>query len=104
MFITVSSVPDQAPTARFEDGTNLRDLKIVAEQATTEQVAEALQAEGWGTTDAEHAWLNLAALRGLSVGAGTAEADFDGLVAYATNKGWISEDGASVRAHIESVA
>lgn len=68
-------------------------------------VAAAL--DGLGRLDGEHAWLDVAALRrcaGVNIGddvrAGW-EAGFDGMIAYASSKGWTN--GGAVRAHVERV-
>lgn len=69
-------------------------------------VAAAL--DGLGRLDGSHVWLDVPALRdraGSLVGRdGRAdwEAGFDGMIAYATSKGWVA-DGA-VRAHLEREA
>lgn len=55
--------------------------------------------------DGEHVWLDVAAARA----AGAEEApdatafteQFDGMIAYATSKGWTNEAGTHVRAHVE---
>lgn len=53
--------------------------------------------------DGQHVWLDIAALRSaLPVEARARIADYDGMIAYATRKGWVDEAGISVRAHITS--
>jgi hypothetical protein len=62
---------------------------------------------GLGTADADvrHAWLRIDGIRGL---AGARARDprwsrrFEGMVEYARGTGWVSPDGASIRAHVES--
>ena len=54
-----------------------------------------------------HAWLDPTVLRheaSLSIPEADRQAwfgRFDGMIAYATSKGWMSPDGSAVRAHIE---
>ncbi|MCF7549924.1 hypothetical protein [Pseudonocardia sp. WMMC193] len=52
--------------------------------------------------DGEHVMIDVAAIRRL---AGTVPAgwedDLAGMLAYAQKKGWTSEDGSAVRAHVE---
>jgi hypothetical protein len=54
--------------------------------------------------DAEHVWVDIANLRAAVLarvddpGVGD---QFDGVIAYATSKGWLDESGTHVRAHIE---
>jgi len=55
--------------------------------------------------DADHVWVDIANLRAAVLARrdhepGVAE-QFDGVIAYATSKGWLDESGTLVRAHIE---
>ena len=56
--------------------------------------------------DADHVWVDIANLRAAVLaraddpGVG---AQFDGVIAYATSKGWLDETGTHVRAHVERV-
>jgi hypothetical protein len=58
---------------------------------------------GWGRVDGDHVWVNVESLRRAAAGRVGArwDADFAGMVDYARVKGWVSEDGAAIRAHIE---
>ena len=58
----------------------------------------------------EHVWLDIAAFKAAAVATLPADeqaeldnwADgFDGMIAYATSKGWTNADGTAVRAHVE---
>jgi hypothetical protein len=53
--------------------------------------------------DGAHVMIPVATLRRLAAGRVPDgwDADFDGMLAYARSKGWLSEDGNSVRAHLE---
>lgn len=53
--------------------------------------------------DGTHAWLYIERLRsaGSGLGPGWAEG-FDGMVGYARQQGWQSDDGRSVRAHVDN--
>jgi hypothetical protein len=62
---------------------------------------------GLGRPDGSHVWLSVAELR-FAAAATVAEQDradwlkgFDGMIAYATSKGWTDESGTHVRAHVE---
>ncbi len=70
------------------------------EAATRKQ----LQADDVGRLeDDETAWINVAAVRKLAegrVGVDWAER-FQGMLDYAFSKGWLSDDGAAIQAHIE---
>jgi len=62
-----------------------------------EELGEVLPAGG-------HLMVPLETLRRLAAGrvGPTWEQDLDEMIAYATRKGWLSEDGARVRAHLET--
>ena len=54
--------------------------------------------------DGEHVWLDIAAARASGADAsadGEWSAQFDGMIAYATSKGWTDGAGTHVRAHVE---
>jgi len=75
----------------------LRDIGIYAAQGM-------LQADDVGRLeDSNTAWINVAAVRKLAegqVGPDWSER-FQQMVDYAASKGWVSEDGADLQAHIE---
>jgi hypothetical protein len=51
----------------------------------------------------EHAWIRIDALRELAGPAATPawEESFQGMLAYARSKGWVDDELAAVRAHVE---
>jgi hypothetical protein len=64
----------------------------------------ALRNSGVGTLDGDgEALVDVAAVRRLAAGSvgETWESDFAAMLDYARSKGWLSEDGASIRAHVE---
>ena len=72
----------------------------VAEGALDE-VAAALGDWAAGGADG-HVWVSVAAVRAAAagrVGPGW-DADFDGMVAYASTKGWLNATGDSLQAHV----
>lgn len=102
MYVEVSS-----DGARVREPETLTSLSVrTAAGLGPAAVAAALA--GLGLLDGEHAWLGIEALRraaGAAVpdGARAAwETGFDGMIAFATSKGWVA-DGA-VRAHLESTS
>ncbi|HEY1670329.1 MAG TPA: hypothetical protein VGG54_31900 [Trebonia sp.] len=86
--------------ASVEDPGNLRQLHAEFRGVGDEVAAGAMAAAGLGTVDGDHAWLDAAALHAAGDTSETWAAQFDGMLAYAAGQGWISEDGARVRAHI----
>ena len=100
MYVEVS-----ADGARIRDPETLTSLSVRAVAGLdAASLARALAA--LGHIEGEHAWLAIDALRraaGAEVPAAARpgwESGFDGMIAYATSKGWVA-DGA-VRAHLES--
>ncbi len=58
----------------------------------------------FGSFDGDHAWLGVAALRNAAHDQGVGEdwdERFDGMLAYAQTKGWLSSSGTALRAHID---
>lgn len=82
----------------------LTALSVVAPDG----VAEAAALGHLGRPDGAHVWLSVAELR--SAAAATVSEHertdwlkgFDGMIAYATSKGWTDESGTHVRAHVEA--
>ena len=99
MFVLVSG-HDGGVRASVEDPGNLKQLHAEFRGVSDDAAAAALAAAGIGTVDGDHAWLNAAALRAAGDGSATWSSGFDGMLAYAVSKGWATEDGTQVRAHI----
>ena len=91
---------DSETRASVEDPGNLRQLHAEFRGVGDDAAAAALAAVGLGTVDGDHAWLDAGALRAAGDGSPSWGAAFDGMLAYAADKGWTSEDGTRVRAHI----
>ena len=104
MFVLVSGA-DGDIRASVEDPGNLRQLHAEFRGVADDAAAAALAAAGLGTVGGDtaggdHAWLDTGALRAAGDGSPAWASGFDGMLAYAAGKGWASEDGARVRAHI----
>ena len=86
---------------------NAANLKALAVQVADRTHLSALGDLGTVSQDGDHVWLSIESLR--SAAAATLAADeraawldsYDGMIAFATSKGWTSPDGTAVRAHIE---
>jgi hypothetical protein len=64
----------------------------------------ALRSNGVGSVDGDgEALVRVDAVRSMAAGAvgGTWEDDFAAMLDYARSKGWLSDDGSSIRAHVE---
>ncbi|GAA1355504.1 hypothetical protein GCM10009596_02840 [Arthrobacter rhombi] len=91
-----------AHQATIHELDNLRELKVVAPDLASADVASALEAAGWGTLDGDHAWLSIGALKSAGAEEGTAGGEgFAQMLGYAASQGWVSTDGLQVRAHLE---
>ena len=99
MFVLVSGSDGEA-RASVEDPGNLRQLHAEFRGVSDDAAAAALTAAGLGTVDGDHAWLDAATLRAAGDGSEAWATEFGEMLAYAAGKGWTSEDGARVRAHI----
>ncbi len=56
-----------------------------------------------GRLDGEHAWISTESVVALAgdVADDTWQAGFEGMIDYARGKGFLSEDGSAIRAHVE---
>lgn len=87
----------QATVAEPED---LARLHAEFRGVDDDTAARVLRSSGLGVVDGDHAWLETAALRAAGDASPEWTARFDAMLAYAASKGWSSEDGSRVRAHI----
>jgi len=99
VFVLVSGSEGEA-RASVEDPGNLRQLHAEFRGVGDDAAAAAIAAAGLGTADGDHAWLDAGALRAAGDGSQKWATGFDAMLANAAGKGWTSEDGARVRAHI----
>lgn len=98
MYVEVRSTGE----ASVVDVENLRELAVRAHGVDIDGISAALQANGIGAVEGDHAWLDVERLR-RSGPADLAQwtEGFDGMISYARKQGWLSVDGSSVRAHLE---
>lgn len=99
MFVLVSGSDDDV-RASVEDPGNLKQLHAEFRGVSDDAAAAALAAAHLGAVEGDHAWLESAALRAAGDGSAAWASGFDGMLAYAAGKGWATEDGTRVRAHI----
>jgi hypothetical protein len=97
-------VDPSADTVEVAGADDLRRLAVVVPAADVTAAGEVLAAHGAGSAgDEGHVWLDAGWLRRAGAAAATGdgfEAGFDGMLAYAGAHGFLSDDGASVRAHV----
>lgn len=87
---------------RLDEPSDLTGFKVVVEKGTDLQVMQALAQVG-RMVDRDTAWIRADAVRTMAAGRVAddwAEA-FGGVLEYAAVKGWLSDDGAEIKAHIE---
>jgi hypothetical protein len=108
MIVEVVGGAQEHPEARVVDVDNLTRLHLAFGEVTDEEAAEVLERSGLGRMqDADTAFLDVAALRAAAEPLATAPdwaSRWDAMVAGAGDKGWLSDDGASLQVHVESAA
>ena len=108
MIVEVVGGAEEQPEARVVDVDNLTGLHLALGEVTDEEASEVLQRAGLGRIqDGTTAFLDAAAVRAAAEGRATAPdwADrWEAMVAGAREKGWVSDDGASLQVHVESAA
>jgi hypothetical protein len=108
VIVEVVGGTEERPEVRVVDVDNLTALHLALGEVTDEEAGEVLERAGLGRmADGDIAFLDTAGLRAAAEAKATA-ADWatrwDGMVAYAGTKGWLSDDGASIQVHVESAA
>ncbi|TFV62765.1 UNVERIFIED_ORG: hypothetical protein E4P37_16265 [Bacillus sp. AZ43] len=108
MIVEVVTGADERPEARVVDVDDLGRLHLALGQVTDDEATQVLRNSGLGRlTGDDEAQLDLAALRAAAEPRATAadwSAQWDRMVAAAKAQGWLSDDGATVRVHVESAA
>lgn len=100
MFVEVS-----AAGRGIAEADDLRRLEVRAGAIDGAALAAALDGLGTVADDGDHVWLGIDALR--SEAAATIDGDretwaaeYDAMIAYAADHGWVTDDGTAVRAHL----
>jgi hypothetical protein len=100
MFITVDVESGSVTLAGVGEFTSFH---VIADprDAPESSVGVALGPAGTAAGD-DHVWIAVDAVRQLAGGAADPawEESFTGMLDYAESKGWLDEDGSSIRAHI----
>jgi hypothetical protein len=108
MIVEVVGGADERPEARVVDVDNLTRLHLALGEVTDEEASEVLERAGLGRIqDGGTAFLDVAALRAAAEPRASAPDWGDrwaAMVAGAREKGWLSDDGASLQVHVESAA
>jgi hypothetical protein len=108
VIVEVVSGTDEVPGVRVVDVDDLTKLHLALGAVTDEEADRVLRDAGLGRLqDAETGFLDVAALRAAAepqADAADWAQQWDGMVAYAQRKGWLTDDGASLQVHVESAA
>lgn len=89
-------------TARLDDPEDLKGFKVVVPSGDEATAAQALKSVG-RLVDRETAWIRAGAVRALAHGRvdDDWEEGFEAMLGYAASKGWLSDDGSEIQAHVE---
>jgi hypothetical protein len=108
VIVEVVGGADETPEVRVVDVDDLGRLHLALGEVTDEEADEALRDAGLGRlADADTGYLDIDALREAAEGQVDDPdwvARFEGMVATARDKGWVSDDGGSLQVHVESAA
>jgi hypothetical protein len=96
---------EEEPAVTLHEPEDFKAFKLTTlGSGEASAVDRALGALGSVDDDGTHAWLKLDAVRTLAgelADSASWSDGFDGMVAYAGSKGWLSPDGDAIRAHLE---
>ncbi len=92
-----------AATVTLVEPANFRGFHVAVAGGPTDDERLAAVLAAHGRLDGEHAWISTDAVVALAGPAADEEwqAGFDGMVAYARDKGFLDESGTAIRAHLE---
>ncbi|MCR5976564.1 hypothetical protein GDN83_02120 [Gordonia jinghuaiqii] len=84
------------------EATDDRRFQVEADAClTTADVGKQLADSGLGDIEGDHAWIDIGTLtERLAATEGFDGRQFEAMVAYARERGWVSNDGGSLRAHL----
>lgn len=97
MYVTV-----QPGRVEVLDATDYRRFQVeAAASLTAADIAKQLKDSRLGEIEGDHAWIHIGALTVLlAASEGFDGRQFEAMVAYAHERGWVSDDGGSLRAHL----
>ena len=92
-----------AATVTLVDPADFRGFHVAVAGGSTDDDRLATVLAPHGRLDGEHAWITTDAVVALAGATADDEwqAGFDGMVAYARDKGFLDESGTAIRAHLE---
>jgi hypothetical protein len=95
-------VSGEPPAVALEDPEDCRAFSVRV-QGDRAALGPALESAGVGRLDGDEALIEVEAVRTLAAGqvGDSWEGDFAAMLQYAEGKGWIADEGRSIRAHVE---
>jgi hypothetical protein len=92
-------------TVTLVDPGDFRGFHVAVAGGDTDDGRLAAVLAPHGRLDGDHAWISTDAVIALAGAAADDDwqAGFDGMVAYARDKGFLDADGTAIRAHLEGV-
>lgn len=102
MYVEVNATAEGTGFA-LREPDDFKSFKVVSHGVATEDRARALDGVG-RLEDSDHAYLSIPSvleLAGARADDPEWRASFDGMVTYASSKGWLDADGGAIRAHWE---
>ena len=108
MIVEVVGGAEERPEVRVVDVDDLSRLHLALGEVTDDEADAALRDAGLGRLrDEETGLLDTAALRAAAGDLAAAQdwaEQFDAMVDAAREKGWVTDDGATLQVHVESAA
>jgi hypothetical protein len=107
MIVEVITGTEEVPGVEVKDVDDLARLHVAVGAVTDEEADAALRSAGLGRLEEDTAWLDVAALRAAAESRATVDGwaqQWEGMIQQARTKGWASEDGTRLKAHVEPAA
>jgi hypothetical protein len=100
MIVAVHCAPEE-PKAMLQDARNFKQFHVTV-TGDRAALAEAVTAASVGRVDGDHVWVDRSWLEGQGPADEEWRQGLDSMLAFAASKGWMSEDGRAVRAHVSA--
>jgi hypothetical protein len=96
-------VSGEPPAVALEDPEDCRAFSVRL-RGDRSRLGAALEAAGVGRMEGDEALVEVDAVRRMAAGrvGSSWEGDFAAMLEYAGTKGWIADEGRSIRAHVEA--
>jgi hypothetical protein len=99
--IVVIEQAESEPTARLADADNFKQFHVAARGLELGELGAAVTSTSVGRLVDEHVWVERSWLESQGPAYPEWHDGLDSMLTYAAAKGWVSQDGRAVRAHVE---